>query len=47
MWYFSPLSTEKAPNTSLERKRTDGNEETKSVQGELTLQHMSFNPLTP
>ena len=47
MWYFSSFSTEKAPNTSLKRERIDGNEQTKSVQGEYTLQRMSFNPLTP
>ena len=34
MWYFSPFSTEKAPNTSLKSKTTDGNEQTKSVSGE-------------
>ena len=31
---FSSFSTEKAPNTSLKRKTTHGNEQTKSVQGE-------------
>ena len=34
MLYFSPFFTEKAPKTSIKRKRTDGNEQTKSVQGE-------------
>ncbi|XP_066023841.1 ankyrin-2-like isoform X3 [Pocillopora verrucosa] len=32
---FLLQGSEKAPNTSLERKRTDGNEEAKSVQGNL------------
>ena len=44
---ISPFSTEKAPNISVRSKTSDGNEQTKSVQGGKTLQRMSFNPLTP
>ena len=34
MQYFFPFSTEEAPNTFVRSETTDGNEQTKSVQGE-------------
>ena len=34
MWHFSPFSTEKVPNASLKRKKTDGNEKTKYFRSE-------------